>query len=308
MIVTKGENYFAVLEGRRLGRRRKIGPPAVHGFSDESRLQVDADTRELSVHMTKSGYSGSLLEFTGHPVTTQYGAPIYVYDFGANGIALDPQGRVVLAAHGDREVVRIERDGSRQVVATGYQGVRFYHPNEMVIKSNGSIYVTDARPSAPNDPAVPNKYGTFLIKDGAVSLVVPGQSHGLAFSPDEKYFYLTTYGSQAIMRYDVLPDDTLANGRVFIDMSVANARGAPNGMAVDSEGNVYTGGPGGLWIMNPDGKHIGTIPLPAIANGAVFGGSDLKTLYIMDARNLLEVRTKVPGMLEPARLSRAESR
>jgi gluconolactonase len=94
---------------------------------------------------------------------------------------------------------------------------------------------------------------------------------------------------------------------VFVDMSTDESghktRGAPNGMAVDREGNVYAGGPGGMWIMNADGKHIGTIPLPAIAAGFAFGDPDLKTLYIMDSRNLLSVRLKVPGMLLPARSS-----
>jgi gluconolactonase len=103
------------------------------------------------------------------------------------------------------------------------------------------------------------------------------------------------------MRYDVKADDTLENGRVFIDMS--GQKGAPNGMAVDREGNLYAGGPGGLWIMNSGGKHIGTIALPAIPANAVFGGADLKTLYIMDARNLLQLRVNVPGMLLPARLN-----
>jgi gluconolactonase len=212
----------------------------------------------------------------------------------------------VLCAHGDRQIVRLEDDGTRTVLATGYQGTRFYHPNEMTIKSDGAIYITDAHPGAANTPDASSKFGVFMIKDGAVSLVVSGQSHGVAFSPDEKFLYVTTYGSQAIMRYDVQPDDTLANGRVFVDMS--GQKGAPNGMAVDREGNVYSGGPGGMWIMGPDGKHIGTLPLPAIPANAIFGGPDLKTLYIMDARNLLQLRVNVPGMLLPARLTAGAAR
>ena len=170
----------------------------------------------------------------------------------------------------------------------------------MTIKSDGAIYITDARPAA-NATDTHGKYGVFMIKGDTVSPVIEGQSHGVAFSPDEKVFYATTYGSQAIMRYDVKSDDTLENGRVFVDMS--GQKGAPNGMAVDREGNVYSGGPGGLWIMNPSGKHIGTIPLPAIPANAVFGGADLKTLYIMDARNLLQIHLKVSGMLMPSRLT-----
>jgi gluconolactonase len=303
VIVTKGENYFAVLEGATWVPEGKSGYLLFTDFPANVVYKWAPDTRQLSVFLNKSGYTGNLADYSGHMITTQYGAAIYIYDFGANGIALDPQGHVVLCAHGDRQIVRLEQDGTRTVVATGYQDTRFFHPNEMTIKSDGAIYITDAHTAPAKPDETMPKVGVFMIKDGTVNMVITGQSHGVAFSPDEKVFYATTYGSQAIMRYDVRPDDSLENGRVFIDMANEKARGAPNGMAVDREGNVYAGGPGGLWIMNSDGKHIGTIPLPAIAAGAAFGGPDLKTLYIMDSRNLLELRVKVPGMLLPARLT-----
>ena len=301
--VVKGENYFGVLEGGTWVAEGKSGHLLFTDFPANVVYEWAPDTQQMSVFLTKSGYTGNLTEFTGHPITVQYGAPLYVYDFGANGLELDPQGRIVMCAHGDRQIVRLEQDGTRTVVATGYQGTRFFHPNEMTIKSDGAIYITDARPAAANSTDPQPKFGVFMIKDGAVSHIISGQGHGVAFSPDEKTFYSTMYGSQAIMRYDVKPDDSLENGRVFVDM--AGQKGAPNGMAVDREGNVYSGGPGGLWIMDPSGKHIGTIPLPAIPANAVFGGADLKTLFIMDARNLLQVRLKVPGMLLPARLTGA---
>jgi gluconolactonase len=301
--VVKGENYFAVLEGGTWVPDGKSGNLLFTDFPANVIYKWAPDAGQLSVFLTKSGYTGNMTEFTGHPIAMQYGAPIYVYDFGANGLERDPQGRLVLCAHGDRQIVRLEQDGARTIVATGYQGERFYHPNEMTIKSDGAIYITDAHAGAAITQDSLPKFGVFMIKNGTVSLVVSAQSHGVAFSPDEKFFYATAYGSQAIMRYDVQADDTLANGRVFVDM--AGQKGAPNGMAVDREGNVYSGGPGGLWIMGPDGRHIGTIPLPAIPANAVFGGADLKTLYIMDARNLLQVRLKVAGMLLPARLTGA---
>jgi gluconolactonase len=301
VMVVKGENYFGVLEGGTWVPEGKSGYLLFSDFPANVIYKWAPDAGQLSVFLTKSGYTGDMSEFTGHPIPMQYGAPIYVYDFGANGTERDPEGRIVLCAHGDRQIVRLEQDGTRTVLATGYRGTRFYHPNEMTIKSDGAIYITDAHPAAAKSQEASPNFGVFLIKDGGVSLVVTGQGHGVALSPDEKTLYVTTYGSQAIMRYDVQPDDTVTHGRVFVDM--AGQKGAPNGMAVDREGNVYSGGPGGMWVMDPNGRHIGSLPLPAIPANAIFGGPDLKTLYIMDARNLLQVHLNVPGMLLPARLN-----
>jgi gluconolactonase len=294
--VVKGENYFGVIEGAAWVPGGRAGYLLFSDFTTNVIYKWAPDSRQMSVFLEKSGYTGNLADYTGRMTTTQYGAPMYVYDFGANGMALDPQGRLVLCAHGDRQIVRIEKDGTRTVLATGFGGDRFFHPNEMAIRSDGTVYITDAHTGASNTPDAKPKAGFYAIKDGVVTLALAGQAHGIAFSPDEKVSYVTVYGSQAITRYDVQPDGTFVNGRVFVDMSVEKTRGSPNGMAVDREGNVYAGGPGGLWIMNSAGKHLGTIPLPAIAANAVFGGPDLKTLYILDSRNLLELHVKVPGV------------
>jgi gluconolactonase len=308
VIVAKGQNYFGVIEGSAWVADGKSGYLLFTDFAANVIYRWAPDTQQLSVFLEKSGYTGSLADIAheGRMTTTQYGAPLYVYDIGANGIALDPQGRVVLCAQGDRQIVRLEQDGTRTVLATGYQGRRFNHTNSMAIKSDGAIYVTDSGAgvhvphpaSADVKDALP--LSVYMIKDGKVSLAIADHGHGLAFSPDERLFYAGI--GTTIMRYDVQPDDTVANGGVFIDMSGEKARGGPNQLAVDREGDVYSGGPGGLWIMNPSGKHIGTIPLPAIAAGLAFGGPDLRTLYIIDSRNLLQVRLNVPGMLLPARL------
>ncbi len=160
----------------------------------------------------------------------------------------------------------MEKDGTRTVLATGYQGHRFNHTNSMAIRSDGAIYMSDSGagvhvphpPSADVKDALP--LSVYLIRDDKVSLAIADHGHGLAFSPDEKLFYVGI--GSAIMRYEVRPDDTVANGSVFIDMSAEKARGGPNQLALDREGNVYSGGPGGLWIMNPSGKHIGRYRCP----------------------------------------------
>jgi gluconolactonase len=106
------------------------------------------------------------------------------------------------------------------------------------------------------------------------------------------------------MRYDIRPDDTLTNGKVFVDMSGVKASngvpGGPDGFTVDREGNLYSGGPGGTWIISPSGKHIGTILLPASTTNVGFGGSDLKTLYLLDRRNVLKVHLNVAGVMPPS--------
>lgn len=310
VIVAKGENYFGVIEGAAWVPDGANGYLLFTDFVANVVYKWAPANRQLSVFLEKSGYTGNLADiaYEGRMTVTQYGAPLYVYDIGANGLALDPQGRVVLCAQGDRQIVRLEKDGTRTVLATGYEGHRFNHTNSMVIKSDGTIYISDSRAGvhvsgAPTlRDALP--LSVYMIKHGRVSRAIADRGHGLAFSPDEKLLYVTGIGN-TIMRYDVQPDGTLQNGHVFIDMSGHKEPGAPNQVAVDREGNVYSAGPGGLWIMSPEGKHLGTIPLPAVAAGLVFGAPDLKTLYILASRNLLQLRVRVPGMRLPARLSAA---
>ncbi len=249
--------------------------------------------RKMSVFMKDSGYTGDLNKIALDGYLARSG-PLFVFDFGSNGITLDQQGRLVFCAQGDRTIVRIEKDGKRTVIADRYEGKRLNRPNDIVVKSDGSVYFTDPRPNTPSmelpDSAV------FMVKDGKVQMLQVNnfRPNGLAFSPDEKLLYVN--GGKKIMSYDVRPDGTVGNGRVFIDMSADSAPGGTDGMKVDRQGNVYCTGPGGIWIMSPSGKHIGTILLPEPATNLAFGDADYKTLYIADRRNLVKIRLLTAGI------------
>jgi gluconolactonase len=258
--------------------------------------------KQMSVFMKDSGYTGDLGKIGLEGYLARSG-PLFVFDFGSNGITLDPQGRLVFCAQGDRAIVRIEKDGKRTVLADRYEGKRLSRPNDLVVKSDGTVYFTDPRP---NNPTVELPYSAvFMVKDGKVQLLANDfRPNGIAFSPDEKILYIN--GGGMIKRYDVRPDGTIENGRVFIDMNNDKAPGGPDGMKVDQKGNVYCTGPGGIWIMAPDGKHMGTILLPAPATNLAFGDADYKTLYITDRRSLVKIRLNTAG-IAPGPATRASN-
>lgn len=221
--------------------------------------------------------------------------------FGANGLAVDREGRIVFAAEGDRAIVRIEKNGARTVLADRYEGKRLNSPNDLVLKSNGAIYFTD--PSGGNrftgwdlKKELPFQ-GVFLFKNGRLQLLVQDldRPNGITLSPDEKHLYVNDSNKKIIMRYDVHGDDTIANGQVFVDATQEKAPGNPDGMRVDERGNVFSVGPGGIWIVSPAGKHLATIGLPEAAPGFGFGDADRKTLYIGANTTLYRIRLKVAG-------------
>jgi gluconolactonase len=247
---------------------------------------------QMSVFLKDSGYTGDLAKVALEGYLARSGA-LFVFDFGSNGITLDPQGRLVFCAQGDRAIVRIEKDGKRTVLAEKYQGKRLSRPNDLVVKSDGTVYFTDPRPNTPS-MELPES-AAFMVKDGNVQMIAKGyRPNGLALSPDEKTLYIN--GANSIRKYDVRPDGTVENERVFIDMTADKTPGGTDGMKVDRNGNVYCTGPGGVWIMSPAGKHLGTILLPEPATNLAFGDADYKTLYITDRRRLVKIRLKTPGI------------
>jgi gluconolactonase len=254
--------------------------------------------RKLSVFMNKAGYAGTDLNNTGMIV----GGRITVLFLGPSGLALDPQGRVVMATLGGREVARIERDGTRTVLADRYEGKRLNGPNDLAIRSDGSIYFSDMYAGLRGGEKSTSRElpynGVFVLKDQRLRLIdmdpfgiVP---NGITLSPDEKVLYAG--GGKKIVRYDLQSDGMATNGRVFVDMTSDTAPGNVDGLHADAQGNVWSTGPGGLWIMSGEGKHLGTIRPPEGITNFTFGDADGKTVYMTNRTNLYRVRINRSGL------------
>lgn len=221
---------------------------------------------------------------------------------GADGLTLDRQGRLIIATFSGRSLMRIEHNGKRTVLAEKFEGKRFGGPNDVVVRSDGAIYFTDTygafrlREKDPRRELFTNS--VFMWKNGKVTQVVSDMpsTNGLAFSPDEKYLYVNAGRENHVKRYEVQPDGTLTNGMMFIDMRDQKERGITDGLRVDTKGNLYETGPGGIWIITPDGKHIGTIRAPETPVNIGFGDADRKTLYITARTSVYKVRVKTPGI------------
>lgn len=221
---------------------------------------------------------------------------------GSNGITLDREGRVVFCASGDRAIVRIEKNGHHTVLADRYDGKRLNSPNDLVYKSDGALYFTDPSSGLLGRDKSPLKElpfdGVFLLKDGKLQVIDKSFTlpNGIAVSPNAKTLYIADTRKMAIMRFDIQPDDTIANGHLFMYMGPDKGVGHPDGMKVDKIGNVYSTGPGGLWIVSPDGKHLGTIKTSFLLTNLAFGDADGKTLFMTTRTGeLLKVRLKVDG-------------
>jgi gluconolactonase len=228
----------------------------------------------------------------------------------ANGLTRDLKGRLLACEHDSRRVTRLEADGEVTVLANSFQGRQLNRPNDVVVKSDGAIYFTDpwTSPAAPQQWDLPFSGVYRLSPDlGTLTLLVDDfiVPNGLAFSPDEKILYINDSRRGHIRAFEVAANGTLArhSDRVFVDLRGPDP-GVPDGMKVDTEGNVYCGGSGGLWIMDPSGKKLGRIVhgAPATTNLA-FGGSDWKTLYFTSRNHLGAVQVRIPGIPVPAKRS-----
>ena len=219
-----------------------------------------------------------------------------------NGTTFDLQGRLIMCEGGNRRLSRMDPDGMVEVLVDRYEGRRFNRPNDVVCKSDGSIFFTDPGLRIPLDQRELPHAGVYrLAPDGALTLVADCEyPNGLAFSPDERILYVANSRWAAYIHALELNDDgTLRRRRIFADMSSDEPDGVPDGMKVDVEGNVYCTGPGGVWVFAPDGRHLGTIRPPEVPANLAFGGPDRRTLFFTARTSLYSTRVKVPGVAHP---------
>ena len=219
---------------------------------------------------------------------------------GSNGLTFDPQGRIIMCEGDGRRMSRREHDGTIEALAEQWDGKRLNRPNDVVCHSDGSIYFTNPGGRVPPEEREIDFSGVHRIApDGTVTAVVADTEYpnGLAFSPDESTLYVTnTRERMYIAAYDMQTDGSAANGRVFADMSSDEPDGVPDGMKVDSAGNLYSTGPGGCWVFGPDSALLGIIRLPEIPANCAWGGPDSRTMFFTARTSVYTLRMRIPGI------------
>ncbi|MCI0751504.1 MAG: SMP-30/gluconolactonase/LRE family protein [Flammeovirgaceae bacterium] len=250
----------------------------------------------VEIYRTKSGYAGINIG--------EYHQP------GSNGLTFDKEGRLTVCQHGDRRVVRIEKKGPVTVLADNYQGKKLNSPNDLVYRSDGMLFFTDppyGLPKAFNDSRKETPHsGVYAVVNGQAKLLTTDLKgpNGIAFSPDEKYLYVSNWditdihNTKVIMRYEVAKDGSLSNGIIFFDMNKTDGEDALDGLKTDTLGNVFCSGPDGIWIISAEGKYLGRIKTPEHAANMAWG-EDGHTLFIAASAGLYKIRLltggKMPG-------------
>jgi gluconolactonase len=219
-----------------------------------------------------------------------------------NGTTFDLQGRLVICEGGNRRVTRWTGDGRSEVLVDRYEGKRLNRPNDVVCKSDGSLWFTDPGLRVPLAQREVDHAGVYRIApDGTTTLVADCEyPNGLAFSPDERTLYVAnTRWTQYIHAFELDAGGAVIRRRIFADMSSDETDGVPDGMKVDVEGRVYCTGPGGTWVFAPDGGRLGIIRTPEVPANLAFGGPDLRTLVLTARTSVYTLRLKVPGQPHP---------
>jgi len=245
----------------------------------------------FSLFMKPSGYTG----------VADYGR-----EPGSNGLTLDQQGRIIFCEHGDRRISRLEKEGGKKTLADSYKGKRFNSPNDAVLKSNGDIYFTDPPYGLPEGIEDPRRELDFcgvyrLSLDGKITSLTKEMTrpNGIAFSPDEKILYVAQSDSEdpIIRAFDVKPDGTLGSGKVFYDFTrfIRKFPGGPDGLKVDQHGNLFATGPGGVYVITPEGKPLGRIHTGKRTSNCAWG-DDGSVLYMTVDDTLCRIKTKTKGV------------
>lgn len=221
---------------------------------------------------------------------------------GPNAMVADKDNAVLLCQHGNRRIVRLNKYRQISVLIDRFEGKRLNSPNDLVYKSDGSLYFTDPPYGLLKQDEDPKKElrfnGVFRLTGGNSQVVIDNltRPNGIAFSPDEKVLYIANSDEtrKVWMRYEAQPDGTVKSGRVFFDATAEKEDGLPDGLKVDMKGNLYCAGPGGIWVFSPDGSHLGTIKPPETPSNCNWG-DDGKTLYITARTGLYRIRLTAQG-------------
>jgi gluconolactonase len=256
--------------------------------------------------------SNAVMKWTPGGATEVYRKPVFTGPFpdgvqiGTNGLAFDPQGRLVAAEHGNRRITRMDKSGMVVTLADRYEGKRLNSPNDVVVKKNGDVYFTDPTGLYRTYPDGPDKPKTELDFNGVYRISAGGKlelltkevqyPNGIAFSPDEKKLYVSSSRPDKYwMVFDVKADGGITNGRKFADVTKDPGEGVPDGMKVDRAGNVYGTALTGVQVFSPDGKRLGTIVTPEIGANCAWGDADGKTLYITARTSIYKIRLNIAG-------------
>jgi gluconolactonase len=305
-------------------------------LAEEAPLEVDGDLTSILPAVAPLERIAGGFEFTEGPVWTRDGALLFsspntnaIYRWrdgvvtvfrpksgytgvdvgryhqpGSNGLTFSPDGLLTICQHGNRRVLRVNPHGDTTVLADGYQGKRLNSPNDLVYRSDGTLYFTDppfGLPGGFDDPEKELDFsGVFYVRDGRVLLGTDELKgpNGLAFSPDERHLYVGNWDPErkVVMCYDVAADGSLSGGRVLYDMTPASGDDAIDGLKVDREGNLYVCGPGGIWVLSPTGDHLGTLRLPEAPHNLAWGDDDGRTLYVTALTSVYRLRLRIPGI------------
>ena len=247
--------------------------------------------------LTPAGQAAVIIQKAGGETNLPPGSFI-----GPNGMIADKDGYVLLCQHTNRRIVRVAKDLTMASYLDKFEGKRFNSPNDLVYRSDGTLYFTDppyGLSKQDDDPAKELKFnGVFRYANGKLTAEVKDltRPNGIALSPDGKTLYVANSDEKKRiwMRYDVAPDGSVSNGRLFADVTAEKEEGLPDGFKVDSQGNIWSSGPAGIWVFSPDGKHLGTLKTPEVPANCNWG-DDGKTLYITARTSVYRIKSAVMG-------------